>query len=114
MVTRPLQGLTRYLVNLAELLHRASIGSPDLQRQKTRLVYIVLTFMHYHHLLHLRMSYHMALNCSLPPPLRPPFSPARSAIQRVAELLVKMRANSEALAVATEYKLNQLMDTLKS
>ena len=72
----------------------------------------------------------MSLNWSLPPllllpPLLPfspllllppllPSSPARSAIQRVAELLVKMRANSEALAVATEYKLSQLMDTLKS
>lgn len=37
VVTRPLQGLVRYLVHLAELLHRASIASPDIQRQKTRL-----------------------------------------------------------------------------
>ena len=66
----------------------------------------------------MRVSYCMSLNWSLPPllllPPLLPSSPARSAIQRVAELLVKMRANSEALAVATEYKLSQLMDTLKS
>ena len=56
------------------------------------------------------LSYHVAC----PPPFSLPLSPARSAIQRVAELLVKMKANSEALVVATEYKLSQLMETLKS
>lgn len=37
MVTRPMQGLVRFLVHLAEQLHRASIGQPDLERKTARL-----------------------------------------------------------------------------
>ena len=38
VVTRPLQGLVRFLVHLAEQLHRASIGQPDVERKNSRLV----------------------------------------------------------------------------
>ena len=48
VVTCPLQGLVRFLVHLAEQLHRASIGQLDLERKSTRLVsvhrmYVVLS-----------------------------------------------------------------------
>lgn len=72
-VTRPLQGMARYLTHLAELLHRASITSPDHEKKKTRL-----------------------------------------AIERIAKLLVKMQAHAEALVVATENKLNDVLEALKS
>lgn len=95
VVTRPLQGLVRYLVHLAELLHRASIASPDIQRQKTRLAQGVPPSL---------SPVHVSHNSS---PL-----PSRLAIQRVAKLLIKMGAQSEALAIATEYRLNQVSDTI--
>lgn len=36
-VTRPLLGLGRYLVHLATVLYRSTVGHPDIERQQTRL-----------------------------------------------------------------------------
>ena len=36
MVSRPLQGLIRFLVHLAEQLYRAAAGQPDVERANTR------------------------------------------------------------------------------
>ena len=37
-VTRPLLGLGRYLVHLADVLYRSTVGHPDIERQQTRFV----------------------------------------------------------------------------
>lgn len=43
-----------------------------------------------------------------------PLCTCRLAIERIAKLLVKMQAHAEALVVATENKLNDVLEALKS